>query len=114
MLEHLRTSGLAPRLSAALDTSSFRALKVAGGDPALVVSLGATGNGRAIGADDADLLRGVDLLGALRRALCALTALATALLLGEESGDPGVVDEVAGTSKGTSKDKVEEDAWSRC
>lgn len=83
-----------------------------GRDPALIVglSLSARGDGWAIGTDNADLVGGVDLLGALGGALCALATLATALLLREESSDPGAVDEVTGTGEDTSEDKVEEDA----
>ena len=83
-----------------------------GGDPALVESTGlcAAGDGRAVGTNNGDLVGGVDLLGLAGGALGALAALAAALLLGEESGDPSVVDEVAGTGKDTAEDEVEEDA----
>lgn len=79
-------------------------------DPALVVSLSTAGDGRAISTNNADLVGGVDLLGTTRGALGALTTLAAAALLREESGDPGVVDEVAGTAKDGGENEVEEDA----
>jgi hypothetical protein len=94
------------------DALGLRALQVRGRDPALVV-LGARGDSRAIGTDNGDLLGGVDLLGALGRLLGALTTLAASLLLGEEGGDPGVVDEVDGSSEGAEEDEVEEDAGKR-
>lgn len=75
-----------------------------GRDPRLIVSSCAGGNSWAISANNADLVSGVDLLGTLGRTLCALAALATTLLLGEQSGDPGVVDEVDGATEDTEED----------
>jgi hypothetical protein len=85
---------------------------VRGWDPALVV-LGASSDSRAISTHNSNLLRGVDLLGALRGLLRALTTLAAPLLLGKEGGDPGVVDEVDGASEGAEEDEVEEDAGTK-
>jgi hypothetical protein len=79
-------------------------------DPALIVGFSTRGDGRAVGTDNSDLVGGVDLLGATGRLLGALATLATALLLGEEGGDPGVVDKVDGSGKGTKDDKVQENA----
>lgn len=89
-----------------------RAIEVAGGDPALVkaTSVGAAGDSRAVGANNRDLLGGVDLLALTGGARGALAALAAAALLGEESGDPGVVDEVADAAEGGEEEEVEEDA----
>lgn len=70
----------------------------------------AAGDSWAIGTDNAGLVGRVDLLCSLRRALGTLAALATTLLLGEQSGDPGLVDEVAGSGEDTGEDEVEEDA----
>jgi hypothetical protein len=97
---------------AAAHTPGLRALQVSGGDPALVesASLCAAGDSRAIGADDRNLVSGVDLLALAGRARGALAALAAAALLGEEGGDPGVVDEVADTAEGGEEEEVEEDA----
>ena len=85
---------------------------MSGGDPALVesTSLCAAGDGRAIGTNNGNLVGGVDLLGLAGGALGALAALAAALLLGEESGDPGVVDEVDDAAEGGEEEEVEEDA----
>jgi hypothetical protein len=87
---------------------------VVGRDPRLVVGSttgqGTAGDSRAVSTDNADLLGRVDLLAATRGALGTLTTLAATLLLGEEGGDPGVVDEVDGTGKDTAEDQVEEDA----
>ena len=85
---------------------------MSGGDPALVESTGlcAAGDGRAVGTNDGNLVGGVDLLGLAGGALGALAALAAALLLGEESGDPGVVDEVDDAAEGGEEEEVEEDA----
>lgn len=85
---------------------------MAGGDPALVeaTSVGAAGDSWAVSANNRDLLGGVDLLALAGGARGALTALAAAALLGEESGDPGVVDEVADAAEGGEEEEVEEDA----
>lgn len=92
---------------AAADAFGLRALQVRSRDPALIV-LRAGGNSRAISANNSDLFGGVDLLGTLGGLLSTLTTLAAALLLREEGGDPGVVDEETGTSEGAEEDKVEE------
>lgn len=97
----------------ALDPAGLRAVQVRCGNPALVVSLGSRGNGGAIGSNDANLVGRVDGLVALGRGLGALATLAAALLLGEQSGDPGVVDEVAGAGENGGEDDVEEEAESR-
>lgn len=81
-----------------------------GGNPGLVVGLSTAGDSRTVGTNNADLVGRVDLLGATGGALGTLTTLSAALLLGEESGDPSVVDEVDGSSKDTGEDEVEEDA----
>lgn len=83
---------------------------MAGRDPALVKALRAGGDGGAVSANNGDLVGGVDLLGLAGRALSALAALAAAALLGEESGNPGVVDEVAGAAESGEEEEVEEDA----
>ena len=85
---------------------------MSGRDPALVKATGlcATGNSGAIGANNGDLVSGVDLLGLAGGTLGALAALAAAALLGEEGGDPGVVDEVADAAEGGEEEEVEEDA----
>jgi hypothetical protein len=80
------------------------------GDPALIVRLCARGNSRAVSANDRNLVGGVDLLCASGRPLRALAALAATLLLGEEGGDPGVVDEVRDSTKDAEDDEVEENA----
>lgn len=69
--------------------------------PGLVVSLCARGNSWAVGTNDADLVGRIDLLSTLRGSLCALTTLTTALLLGEEGGEPGIVDEVDSATEDT-------------
>lgn len=79
------------------------------GEPALVVRLGARRGGtlavrRDVGSRSLAAALSTGILGA---------RLPGALLLGEERGDPGVVDEVAGTSEGTGKDEVEEDTASK-
>lgn len=99
--------------SAALDTTRLRAVQVAGGDPALIVGLGARRDSRTVSADNGNLVSRVDGLGALRRSLGALATLATALLLREQSRDPSVVDEVAGAGENGSENEVEEKAASR-
>lgn len=80
------------------------------GDPARIESLGATGDGGSISAHNGDLVSGINALASTRRLLGALAALSTALLLGEEGRDPGLIDEVEGSGEGTEKDEVEEDA----
>lgn len=78
-------------------------------DPARVVALGARGNSRSISAENSSLVLGVNGFAATGGALGALAALAAALLLGKEGGDPGVVDEVDGSGEGAEEDEVEED-----
>lgn len=97
---------------AATHTPGLGALQVSSGNPALIkaTSLCAAGNGRAIGANNGDLVSGVDLLGLAGGALGTLAALAAATLLGEEGGDPGVVDEVADAAESGEEEEVEEDA----
>jgi len=80
------------------------------GDPALVVGLGTAGDGRAIGADDSNLVSRIDLLGATGRLLRTLATFAAALLLGKERSDPRVIDEVDGPTEYAKENKVEEDA----
>jgi len=86
----------------------FRALKVRGRDPALVVCLGARGDSRAVGTNDSNLVGRIDSLGSARRLLGTLTTLAAPLLLGEEGADPGVVDKVDSSAESAKDDKVEE------
>jgi hypothetical protein len=81
-----------------------------GRDPALIVRLRARGNSGAIGTNNGNLVGGVNLLRSAGGTLRALAALATTLLLGEEGGDPGVVDEVRDSAKGAKDNEVEEDA----
>jgi hypothetical protein len=103
------TARLSPRLSlggSAADALGLRALQVRRRNPALVVSLCARGDGGAVSADNGDLVGGVDVLGALGRLLRALSALAATLLLGEEGGDPRVVDKVRDTTKDSEDDEV--------
>lgn len=92
------------------DALGLRALQMLHRDPALIVCLGTTSDGRAISTDHSNLLRGVDLLGTEGRLLRAFTALATALLLRKEGRNPGVVDEVDGSAEGTQEYEVQEDA----
>lgn len=79
-------------------------------DPALIVGLSARGHSWAILADDGSLISRVDSLGTAGRLLRALSALATASLLREQSGDPGDVDEVASPAKACGQEQVEKDA----
>lgn len=85
-----------------------------GWNPTLIVSHGAAGNSWPVSTLYRDLFRRVDLLRTLGACLCAHAVLArnTAALglLGEESGDPCVVDEVGGTGKGSGQDQIQEDA----
>lgn len=97
---------------AAAHAPGLGALEVCGGDPALVEAacVRAAGDSRAVSADDGDLVGGVDFLGLAGGTLGALAALSTTALLGEEGGDPGVVDEVADAAEGGEEEEVEEDA----
>jgi hypothetical protein len=100
---------LSPGLSlggSAADALSLRALQVGCRDPALIVRLCAGRDSWAISADNGNLVSGVDLLGALGRLLRALSALAATLLLGEEGGDPRVVDKVGDSTEDSEDDEV--------
>ena len=79
------------------------------GDPALVVSLGASRHSRSICTSHGHLIGWVNRLSS-SRSLRALAALASSLLLWEQGGDPGVVDEVAGSTEGACEEEVQEDA----
>ena len=84
---------------------------MSGRDPRFVVGRAAGGDGGAVSANYSGLFGGCDLLGgASGGAFGALAAETAALLLGEEGGDPGGVDEVAGSAEDTGEDEVEEDA----
>lgn len=101
-----------PRLSlgsAAADALGLGTLEMRGGDPALIVCLRSRGDSRAISTDDGNLVSRVDLLGLTRGPLRTLTTFATAALLREEGGDPGVVDEVDGPAKSAEEDEVQKD-----
>lgn len=84
--------------SAGLGALASGAADVVVGDPALVV---AGGGGGRIGGGRGDF--GLDLLDFLGGARSALG-------LGEEGLDPGLVDKVEGTSESGRQDEVEEDA----
>jgi hypothetical protein len=105
-------SGLGLR-GAATDALGFRALQVRRRNPALVIGLCAGGDSGAVGTNNSNLIGRVDLLGAERRLLRALATLAAALLLGEEGGDPGVVDEVGNSAEDAQNNEVQEDARGR-
>jgi hypothetical protein len=83
---------------------------VCSGDPARIESLRATGDSGSIGTHNGNLVSGIDSLASTRGLLGTLAALSSTLLLGEEGRDPGLVDEVECSGKGTEKDKVQEDA----
>lgn len=101
-------------LRAALDLPRRWAVDVVVWDPALIVRLLRQilgGNSRSVSANDAQLLIGWHgLLGTSQRAARALASLASALGLGEESLDPGLVHEVERSGGSGGKHKVEEDA----
>lgn len=98
--------------SSAPNAPSLWALEVLGRDPALIIGLRTASDSGTIGANNRSLIRGIDLLRATGGLLSTLATLAAALFLGEESGDPGVVDEVDGSGKGGQEDEVEEDSRS--
>lgn len=82
-------------------------------DPALIVRLLCQilgGDSWSISTNDTQLLIGWhSLLGASQRAARALASLASALGLGEESLDPGLVNEEERSGGSGGKHKVEED-----
>ena len=79
-------------------------------NPALIIRLCPTRDSWAIRTDNTDLISGINFLRTTRRSLGALAAFAATALLGEQSADPGAVDEVAGTGEGGEEEKVEEDS----
>jgi hypothetical protein len=108
---HLLINGMlakvqVPRILSQTSSIYNTALQVRRRNPALVVSLCARGDGGAVSADNGDLVGGVDVLGALGRLLRALSALAATLLLGEEGGDPRVVDKVGDSTEDSEDDEV--------
>ena len=64
----------------------------------------------AVSTNNRNLLAWVDRLRAATGTLRTLATLAATLLLWEESGDPGGVDEVASAAERAEEDEVEEDA----
>lgn len=100
-LDLLGLLGLAA--GAALDALGDRALDVVLGDPALVkVLIGTSGGASGLGTGNG--LDNIDLLALLADGLGSLAG------LGEESLDPGLVDEVDDGAKDTGQEEVEEDA----
>lgn len=82
-------------------------------DPILVVRLLCQvlcGDSWSISANDAQLFIGRHSFDTTQRAARALASLASALGLGEEGLDPGLVDEVERSSGSRGKNKVKEDA----
>ena len=79
-------------------------------DPALVVALSASRDGRTIRTLNRNRLRGINLLDTSAGPLRPLATLSTLLLLRKEILDPDRVDSVDGTTEDTSEDEVEEDA----
>lgn len=100
-----------------LDALSRRAVEMTLRDPALVISLLGQCTSRdswSISTNDRHLLLGVKcLLGSGRGTLCALATFSAALQLWEEGLDPGLVDEVQGSSECGEEEEVEENAGRR-
>lgn len=86
-------------------------------DPALIIHLLSLSTGRnswSICSNHRHLFINRDcLLCACGRTLSALSTLATTLCLREESLDPGLVDEIEGSSGGAGEEEVQEDAKSK-
>lgn len=85
-----------------LDASGSGAVDVVVGDPSLIVVL-------ARGSGDASRFGAREGIGDVDGGLLALLGGGT-LGLGEESLNPGLVDEVESTGEGSSEEEVEEDA----
>lgn len=83
-------------------------------NPALVVRLGTRSDSRAVSTNDSNLVSGIDLLGATRGLLSALATLAAAFLLGEEGSDPGVIDEVDGSTESAEENEIKEETRCVC
>lgn len=79
-------------------------------DPTLIVCLRTRCHSWSIRSQNTHLVRRINFLRATRGALSAVAAFASARFLGEEGGDPGVVDEVACASEDSEEEEVEEDA----
>jgi len=78
------------------------------GDPALVIGLSSGCDSRVI-STNTSLVGWVDFLATAGRCFGALATSTTTALLREEGGNPGVVDEVDGSTEGCEKDGIEED-----
>ena len=79
-----------------------------GWDPAFVISFGARGNRRSISTNNRNLISRVDFLRLARGALSPLATFTTTALLGEKRGNPGAVDEIAGSEEGGQEEEVQE------
>ena len=77
-------------------------------DPTLIIRLGTTRDSRSIRAHNTDLIRGIDFLISLCGCAGPRSVFALLLLRGEERGDPGVVDEEAGSAEEGEEEEVEE------
>jgi hypothetical protein len=79
------------------------------GDPALVIGLSSGCDSRVVSTNNTSLVGWVGFLATAGRCLSTLATFTTTALLREEGGDPGVVDEVDGSTEGSEKDGIEED-----
>ena len=79
------------------------------GDPALVIGLSSGCDSRVVSTNNTSLVGWVGFLATAGRYFGALATFTTTALLREEGGDPGVVDEVDGSTEGSEKDGIEED-----
>ena len=77
-----------------------------GWNPALIIRLGTRCNSRSVSTDNRNLVSRVDFLRLARGTLGPFASFTAAALLGEERGDPGTVDEIAGPEKGGQEEEV--------
>ena len=109
LLGHRYVCPLGPDLSlwgSAPDALRLRTLQMLRRDPALVIGLSSGCDSRVISTSNTSLVGWVDFLATAGRCFGALTTFTTTALLWEESGDPGVVDEVDGSTEGCEKDAI--------
>jgi len=110
--DHRYVCPLGPDLSlwgSAPDALRLRTLQMLRGDPALVIGLSSGCDSRVVSTNNTSLVGWVDFLATAGRCFGALATFTTTALLREEGGDPGVVDEVDGSTEGCEKDGIEED-----
>ena len=77
-------------------------------NPTLIIRFSPTRYRGTVGSQHANLIAGINFLGASGGAFSAVAAFPTTCFLRKERRDPGVVDEIAGAAEAGKEEQVEE------